>query len=115
MQEIYLMSALTLIRAISLPSSKFFQAHFFQFLKAITPGVPGNPLAPLSSLWLKLENNESENHEIGSYEINKISLSCFDDKRYILEDGITSYANEHKHIVIELTIVILNFLVSLIF
>ena len=23
-------------------------------------------------------------HEIGTYDINKISLSCFDDKRYIL-------------------------------
>ena len=37
----------------------------------------------------------SKNHEIGSYEINKISLSAFDDKRYILEDGITSYAYGH--------------------
>ena len=29
----------------------------------------------------------SQNHQLGSYEINKISLSCFDDKRYILDDG----------------------------
>ena len=35
------------------------------------------------------------NHELGSYEINKISLSCFDDKRYILNDGIKSYAYGH--------------------
>ena len=34
----------------------------------------------------------SKHHELGSYEINKISLSAFDDKRYILEDGITSRA-----------------------
>ena len=34
-------------------------------------------------------------HELGSYEINKISLSCFDDKRYILKDGIKSYAYGH--------------------
>ena len=26
----------------------------------------------------------SQNHNLGSYEINKISLSCFDDKRYLL-------------------------------
>ena len=39
----------------------------------------------------------SQNHEIGSYEINKVSLSCFDDKRYILEDGKTSYAYGHKN------------------
>ena len=29
----------------------------------------------------------SNNHQLGSYELNKASLSCFDDKRYIL-DGI---------------------------
>ena len=40
----------------------------------------------------------SECHQIGSYQLNKISLSCFDDKRYILEDGITSYAYGHKNI-----------------
>ena len=34
----------------------------------------------------------SDHHVVSSYEINKISLSCFDDKRYILDDGITSYA-----------------------
>ena len=39
-----------------------------------------------------------ECHQIGSYQLNKISLSCFDDKRYILEDGITSYAYGHKNI-----------------
>ena len=41
----------------------------------------------------------SECHQIGSYQLNKISLSCFDDKRYILEDGITSYAYGHKNII----------------
>ena len=34
-------------------------------------------------------------HELGSYEINKISLSCFDDKRYILKNGITTRAYGH--------------------
>ena len=37
-------------------------------------------------------------HEISSYEINKVSLSCFDDKRYILEDGVSSYAYGHYNI-----------------
>ena len=37
----------------------------------------------------------SQNHQLGSYEINKVSLSCFNDKRYILEDGISSYAYGH--------------------
>lgn len=40
----------------------------------------------------------SENHEIASYEINKISLSCFDDKRYLLDNGIDSYAYGHYKI-----------------
>ena len=30
----------------------------------------------------------SENHQLGSYELNKVSLSCFDEKRYILNDGM---------------------------
>ncbi|KAL9967825.1 hypothetical protein ACROYT_G026122 [Oculina patagonica] len=40
----------------------------------------------------------SQNHQLGSYEINKVSLSCFDDKRYILDDGKTSYAYGHYNI-----------------
>ena len=37
----------------------------------------------------------SEYHQISSYQINKVSLSPFDDKRYILDDGISSYAYGH--------------------
>ena len=37
----------------------------------------------------------SDHHVVSSYEINKTSLSCFDDKRYILRDGRTSYACGH--------------------
>ena len=37
----------------------------------------------------------SNKHEIGSYELNKVSLSCFDDKRYIDKNGLTSYAYGH--------------------
>ena len=40
----------------------------------------------------------SEYHQISSYEINKVSLSPFDDKRYILDDGISSYAYGHYKI-----------------
>ena len=40
----------------------------------------------------------SDHHQIGSYQLNKISLSCFDDKRLILEDGIHSYAYGHFQI-----------------
>ena len=40
----------------------------------------------------------SVNHQLSSYELNKISLSCFDDKRYIHENGITSFAYGHYKI-----------------
>ena len=38
---------------------------------------------------------QSDHHQISSYQINKTSLSCYDDKRYILDDGITSLAYGH--------------------
>ena len=44
----------------------------------------------------KIRTIRSDHHVISSYEINKTSLSCFDDKRYILHDGITSYAYGHN-------------------
>ena len=43
----------------------------------------------------KMKTIRSQNHQIKSYEINKVSLSCYDDKRYILEDGIHTYAYSH--------------------
>ena len=30
---------------------------------------------------------QSKNHRIGNYEINEISLSCFEDKIHILNNG----------------------------
>ena len=46
----------------------------------------------------KMKTIRSQNHQIKSYEINKVSLSCYDDKRYILADGIHSYAYGHYFI-----------------
>ena len=46
----------------------------------------------------KMKTIRSEKHQLGSYELNKISLSCFDDKRFIHENGITSYAYGHCQI-----------------
>ena len=46
----------------------------------------------------KIKTIRSDHHVVSSYEINKISLSCYDDKRYILDDGITSYAYGHVKI-----------------
>ena len=41
---------------------------------------------------------KSKNHNLGTYETNKRSLSCFDDKRYILKNGINTLAYGHKNI-----------------
>ena len=35
---------------------------------------------------------QSKKCKLGTCEINKISLSCFDDKRFILNDGIHTLA-----------------------
>ena len=35
---------------------------------------------------------QSKNHRIGTYEINKILLSCFDDKIHILNSGYDGLA-----------------------
>ena len=48
----------------------------------------------------KIERIQSKKHKLGTYEIDKISLSrslsCFDDKRYVLNDGIRTLAYFHK-------------------
>ena len=41
---------------------------------------------------------KSKNHNLGTYKFNKISLSCFDDKRYIFRNGIEIFAYGHKDI-----------------
>ena len=41
---------------------------------------------------------ESNNHNLGTYETNIRSLSCFDDKRYILKNGINTLAYGDKDI-----------------
>ena len=47
----------------------------------------------------KMKRIQSNLHRIGTYDLNKISLSCFDDKRYILDNGIDTLAYFHKDIV----------------
>ena len=37
-------------------------------------------------------------HRIGIYDVLKISVSCFDDKRYALDIGVNSLAYFHKDI-----------------
>ena len=46
-------------------------------------------------MYYKMKTIRNQNHQLGRYEINKVSQSCFNDKRYILENAITSYAYGH--------------------
>ena len=46
----------------------------------------------------KMRGFKSINHKICTYESNKTSLSCYDDKLYILSDGINTLPYEHKDI-----------------
>ena len=44
----------------------------------------------------KMIRIQSKNNKLGTYEIDKIYLSCFDDKRYVVDDGIHTLAYFHK-------------------
>ena len=44
----------------------------------------------------KMKRIQSKKHRISTYDVNKICLLCFDDKKYILNDGITTLAYFHK-------------------
>ena len=40
----------------------------------------------------------TKDHQIGVYTLTKTSLSCFDDKRYLLDDGVESLSYGHYNI-----------------
>ena len=42
---------------------------------------------------------QAKKNKIGTYEIDKISLSCFYDKRQVLDDGVhtLAYFNKDSH------------------
>ena len=44
----------------------------------------------------KMKRIQSKKHKIGTYEVHKISLSFFDDKRFVFDDGIHTIAYFHK-------------------
>ena len=44
----------------------------------------------------KIRRIQSKKHKTGTDEVNKTSLSCFDDKRYVLDDGVHTLAYFHK-------------------
>ena len=48
-----------------------------------------------SKMYSKMNIIRSIKHNVYTMTVNKISLSAYDDKRYLLDDGITSYAYGH--------------------
>ena len=45
----------------------------------------------------KMKRIQSKKHKLGTYEIDKISLSCFEDKRCVLDDGIYTLSYFRKN------------------
>ena len=48
----------------------------------------------------KMKRIQSKLHKIGTCDLTKLSLSCFDDKTYVLDDGINTLASFHKNIIL---------------
>ena len=44
----------------------------------------------------KMKRTQSKKHKLGTYEIIKISLSFFDDRRFVLNGGIHTLAYFYK-------------------
>ena len=45
-----------------------------------------------------MKKSQSKLHKIETYDVYKISLSCFDDKIFVLNDGVNILAYFHKDI-----------------
>ena len=58
----------------------------------------------------KMKRIQSKNYKIGTYQINKILLSCFDDKRFVLHDGIHTVAYFHNDLKNKLSQIIIEIL-----
>ena len=57
-----------------------------------------NVLLNNEQLHHKMKTIRSQKRQLGSYEINKVSHSCFVDKHYIHGNGISNYGYGHYKI-----------------
>ena len=57
-----------------------------------------NTLINSQQIFHKMKTIMSDYHQLGGYELNRVSLSSFDDKRYLKNNGIQSYAYGHYKI-----------------
>ena len=44
----------------------------------------------------KMKRIQAKKQKIATYEVDKISLSCFDDKRFVLDNGVNTLAYFHR-------------------
>ena len=44
----------------------------------------------------QMKRIQAKKHKIGTYGIDEISLSCFDDKRHVLDNGVHTLAYFHQ-------------------
>ena len=44
----------------------------------------------------KVKRIQAKKYKIGTYEIDKISFSCFDNKRFVLDNEVHTLAYFHK-------------------
>ena len=49
-------------------------------------------------VWHKMKRIQMKKHKFGTYQINKTSLLCFDDKRFVLNDVIHMLPYFHQDI-----------------
>ena len=47
-------------------------------------------------MYSRMKVIRSQKHRVFTMDLNKISLSAYDDKRYFLDDGISSYSCGHN-------------------
>ena len=45
----------------------------------------------------KMKRIQSKKHKLAPYKINKLSLSCFDNKSFVLDDGIYTLSYFRKN------------------
>ena len=55
-------------------------------------------LQTTKSFYATFRTITSHKHAVKTQEINKLCLSAFDDKRYILPDGVSTFAHRHFRI-----------------
>ena len=102
--------------ACSVPITEFIglKSKMYSFVKDNEKGAKGikknviknnikhedykNVLFKNEQLHHKMKTIRSQKRQLGSFEINKVSFSCFDDKCYIHDNGISSYAYGHYKI-----------------